>query len=70
MWAVNLDNQLRWAEREDLTRWIRQSRLYFLTSVVRGLKETDTGKLAQLHRLSVCKQQALVNLPRLLESIA
>ncbi len=70
MWAVNLGNQLRWAEREDLTRWIRQSRLYFLTSVVRGLKETDTGKLAQLHRLSVCKQQALVNLPRLLESIA
>ena len=70
MWAVNLGNQLRWAEHEDLTRWIRQSRLYFLTSVVRGLKETDTGKLAQLHRLSVCKQQALVNLPRLVESIA
>ncbi|WP_085725623.1 FAD/NAD(P)-binding protein [Pseudomonas sp. R37(2017)] len=70
MWAVYLGNQLRWGEHEGLTRWIRQSRLYFLTSVVRGLQETDTEKLAQLHRLSVSKQQALTRLPRLLESIA
>ncbi|POF43378.1 hypothetical protein B0D71_00760 [Pseudomonas laurylsulfativorans] len=69
MWAVNLSNQLRWGEYEGLTRWIRQSRLYFLTAVVRGLQETDTAKLAQLHRLSVSKQQALASLPRLLESI-
>ncbi|WP_223590928.1 NAD(P)/FAD-dependent oxidoreductase [Pseudomonas sp. A-R-19] len=70
MWAVYLGNQLRWGEHEGLTHWIRQSRLYFLTAVVRGFQVTDTEKLAQLHRLSVSKQQALTNLPRLLESIA
>ena len=70
MWAVYLGNQLRWGEHEGLARWIRQSRLYFLTAVVRGLQETDTEKLAQLHRLSVSRQQAAANLPRLLGSIA
>jgi len=70
MWAVNLGNQLRWGEHEDLARWVRQSRLYFMTAVVRGMQEADTEKLAQLHRLSVSKQQALANLPRLLEAIA
>jgi hypothetical protein len=70
MWSVYLGNQLRWGEHEGLTCWIRQSRLYFLTAVVRGLKKTDTEKLAQLHRLSVSKQQALASLPRLLGSIA
>ncbi len=70
MWAVNLGNQLRWGEHEGLARWVRQSRLYFMTAVVRGMQEADTEKLAQLHRLSVSKQQALANLPRLLEAIA
>jgi hypothetical protein len=41
-----------------------------MTAVVRGLQETDTEKLAQLRRLSVSRQQALTNLPRLLEVIA
>jgi hypothetical protein len=53
-----------------LARWIRQSRLFFMTAVVRGLTETDTEKLAQLHRLSVSRQQALASLPRLLGAIA
>ncbi|MGO4313237.1 NAD(P)/FAD-dependent oxidoreductase [Pseudomonas sp. KB_15] len=70
MWAVYLGNQLRWGEHEGLARWIKQSRLFFLTAVVRGLQETDTEKLAQLHRLAVSRQQALVSLPRLLGSIA
>ncbi|WP_223544023.1 NAD(P)/FAD-dependent oxidoreductase, partial [Pseudomonas sp. BF-B-28] len=70
IWAVYLGNQLRWGEHEGLSRWIRQSRLYFMTAVVRGLQETDTEKLAQLRRLSVSRQQALTNLPRLLEVIA
>ncbi|WP_223544965.1 NAD(P)-binding protein [Pseudomonas sp. A-B-19] len=70
MWAVYLGNQLRWGEHEGLSRWIRQSRLFFLTAVLRGLQETDTEKMAQLYRLSVSRQKAQANLPRLLESIA
>ncbi|WP_458372757.1 NAD(P)/FAD-dependent oxidoreductase [Pseudomonas laurylsulfatiphila] len=69
IWAVYLGNQLRWGEHEGLARWIRQSRLFFMTAVVRGLTETDTEKLAQLHRLSVSRQQALASLPRLLGAI-
>jgi hypothetical protein len=70
IWAVYLGNQLRWGEHEGLARWIRQSRLYFLTTVVRGLQETDTEKLAHLHRLSVSRQRAAANLPRLVGDIA
>lgn len=70
IWAANLGNQQRWKEHEGLARWLAQSRLYFLTTVVSGLLESDTDKLEQLRRLSVSREQARASLPRLLAAIA
>lgn len=69
IWAVYLGNQQRWKEHEGLARWLKQSRLYFLTTVVSGLQATDTEKLALLQRLSAIREQARASLPRLLAAI-
>lgn len=69
IWAVDLGNQQRWGAHEGLTRWLKQSRLYFLTTVVSGLQATDTEKLALLHRLSASRELARTSLPQLLAAI-
>ncbi|MGH8352628.1 MAG: NAD(P)/FAD-dependent oxidoreductase, partial [Pseudomonas sp.] len=70
IWAGYLGNLRRWREHEGLSRWMAESRLYFLTTVTRGVQESDTEKRALLQELSARRQQAAANLPRLLATVA
>lgn len=66
VWAVYLGNFQRWHAHEGLSNWLAQSRLNLMTTVLRGLQESDTAKLALLHRLALSRESALVKLPGLL----
>ncbi len=66
VWAVYLGNFQRWRENQALTQWLFSSRLFLMTTVVRDVRPDDSERHALLHELNLARQQAAVNLPRLM----
>ncbi|MCY1272311.1 hypothetical protein D9M68_434190 [compost metagenome] len=66
MWAVYLGNQRRWKQDAGLSGWLARCHLHLLPTVMRSLQENDPEKLAVLNRFTQARQQALENMPRLL----
>jgi hypothetical protein len=70
VWAVYLGNFQRWRENQALTQWLFRSRLFLMTTVVRDVQPEDSARHALLHELTLARQQAAVNLPRLMALLA
>jgi len=66
MWAVFLDNGLRWGRHRGLTRWLLRSRLNGLMAMMFGLKKSDEEKQALLRRYRAGVQPAIEKLAQLL----
>jgi hypothetical protein len=69
MWAVTLENRLRWSRHPVLESWLAESRLDEGSRSVRGIQKDDGEfqKVLQNFRASV--RPAVENLPRLLAQI-
>lgn len=69
MWAVTLDNRLRWSKHPVIESWLAESRLDEGSRSIRGIRkdDDDVQKVLQNFRASV--RPAVENLPKLLAQI-
>ncbi|WP_044875105.1 FAD/NAD(P)-binding protein [Pseudomonas sp. LFM046] len=70
IWASYLGNLQHWFENKALTQWLFSSRLFLMTTVVREVRPEDSERQALLHELALARQQAAVNLPKLMALLA
>jgi len=69
MWAVTLDNRLRWSEHPVIESWLADSRLDEISRSVHGIRKDDdeAQQILQNYRASI--RPAVENLPKLLAQI-
>jgi hypothetical protein len=69
MWAVTLDNRLRWSKHPVLETWLAESRLDEGSRSIRGIGKDDGELLEVLQNFRASVRPAVENLPRLLAQI-
>jgi hypothetical protein len=69
MWAVKLDNRLRWSKHPVIESWLADSRLDEGSRTIRSIRKDDNKMQAILQDFRASVRPAVENLPRLLAQI-
>jgi hypothetical protein len=69
MWAVTLENRLRWGKHPVIESWLADSRLDEGSRTMRGIRKDDIEAQAILQDFRASVRPAVENLPRLLAQI-
>ena len=69
MWAVTLQNTMRWRQRPDLQEWLMRCRLNANAIVMRGVKPDDAARMALVKESGAKAVQALEHIPALLATL-